>query len=245
MNRQQTRQHFNRLAQTHRPSRGLSCGFDDRYAPQTMSRNTALLEQIDAVLDRCLASYDGSLGTVVDVGCGTQFYRGLLERRFARVIGVDAAAMMLRAGNEELGAGRETLLATAEAEKLPFLDEVVDCVLGFDLLHHLDAPEMFAAEVARVLGPRGVYIGIEPNMLNPGMWLGHLLPAEERGALRFNWPWRLSRLFDGRFLCPEIRYFNLSISSGLASFARRLHPFRAAGSSPLAMRIGITARKRR
>jgi SAM-dependent methyltransferase len=68
--------------------------------------------------------------------------------------------------------------------------------------------ERALSEVRRVLRPGGRFISIEPNVLNPIVWLAHALPPEERGALRHNYPWAIRRLVRKHIGPPRSRYVN-------------------------------------
>lgn len=244
MNRLQTRRHFDTLAATRRPNRGLSCGFPERYDPAGPGRDEKLLDQLGAVIDWALTTLEGPRSAVLDAGCGTFFYRRLLAERFFRVVGADSASQMLRRGGPAEASGGSIGLLVAEAERLPFAAGSFDCVVAIDVLHHLERPSRFAAEAARVLRPQGLYLGVEPNMLNPGMLVAHLLPPEERGALRWAWPFAVDRILAPCFARRRTGYFNLSFSSGIAGIARRLQPFCAAGGSPLGLRMAVAAARR-
>jgi SAM-dependent methyltransferase len=238
MKRHETRRHYRDLVETRRANRGLSCGFTERYDPSHMRARPSLLAELGTVVDACLERHGVPRAGVLDAGCGTFFYRDLLETRFERVVGVDSSRAMLGAAT-----AREGLVA-AEIESLPFRNGSFSCVFGLDVLHHLEDPRPFLREAARVLADGGAYVGIEPNMRNPGMLLAHALPREERGALVHNWPRRLASLLAACFEPAAVRYYNLGLSAGLSDLARVLHPFRAGGSSPFALRMTLVARKR-
>ena len=70
------------------------------------------------------------------------------------------------------------------------------------------------AEAARVLKPGGRFASIEPNVLNPMVFLAHALPKAERGALRRNYPWALRRLVRRHIGKPSTRYLWHVTSSG-------------------------------
>lgn len=50
----------------------------------------------------------------------------------------------------------------ADGMRLPFGDASFDAVVALDLVHHVEAPERFFAEVARVLGDDGRLVAVEP-----------------------------------------------------------------------------------
>lgn len=54
--------------------------------------------------------------------------------------------------------------AVADAQTLPFRDESFANIVMFDVLHHVERPRRFLAEVERVLQPGGRLIVVEPDM---------------------------------------------------------------------------------
>jgi SAM-dependent methyltransferase len=69
------------------------------------------------------------------------------------------------------------------AEKLPFPDESYDIVFCGNLLHHLESPLDAVREMKRV-AKRHVVL-VEPNAVNPLMFLFGVLKKPERGTLKF------------------------------------------------------------
>jgi len=77
--------------------------------------------------------------------------------------------------------------AAADVHALPFAGESFDGIVMLDVLHHLERPDLFFAEAARVLRPGGRLAMIEPG-ITPASWLFYkLLHAEpvEMGANPF------------------------------------------------------------
>jgi ubiquinone/menaquinone biosynthesis C-methylase UbiE len=92
---------------------------------------------------------------VLDLGCGTgRLSAALAAEGIARVWGVDASAEMLAVARDKLPAG--VGLKQARAEDLPFKDGSFDRAVTWLVVHLLDRPAAFA-EVARVLGPDGLF----------------------------------------------------------------------------------------
>lgn len=52
--------------------------------------------------------------------------------------------------------------AVVDAHRLPFKKERIDCIVLFDVLHHLSAPGVFFSEAERVLRPGGRIVMMEP-----------------------------------------------------------------------------------
>ena len=100
---------------------------------------------------------------VLDLGCGT----GLFARRLVRdlaagteVIGLDVSKPMIE---EAIALSREGGVSIdyvrAEAPGLPFQDKSIGAVLHAGGLHFILDAESLLAEVARVLKPKGMYVG--------------------------------------------------------------------------------------
>jgi SAM-dependent methyltransferase len=103
-------------------------------------------------------------GPAVDVGCGPGTFTVEIARRQAPalVVGIDAARAMLRQGRREARVARQSNLAwlEADAEELPLRSGVVARVVCCGVLHLLPRPEKALREIARVLLPGGVLLGM-------------------------------------------------------------------------------------
>lgn len=95
----------------------------------------------------------------LDLGCRD----GTLTARWAagnRVVGVDIDRTALGLAREILSLGG---IQGNLNERFPFADGVFDAVVAGELLEHVFFPSLFLAEVARILGPQGRFIGSTPN----------------------------------------------------------------------------------
>jgi SAM-dependent methyltransferase len=104
------------------------------------------------------------------------------------------------------------------AEELTFADESFDLVCGVAILHHLDLERAYSA-IARVLGPGGSAIFLEPLAHNPAINLyrratPHLRTVDEHPL--FMRDIRMAEAYFGRV---EAEYFNL-FSMGAMAFSR-------------------------
>jgi SAM-dependent methyltransferase len=93
-------------------------------------------------------------------------------------------------GNFKVGFGRiirsdiqhsEGLDVVADAQTLPFDNEVFSNIVLFDVLHHLQCPLLFFAEAQRILKPGGRVIMVEPGITPVSKLLykmGHEEPVE-------------------------------------------------------------------
>ena len=102
---------------------------------------------------------------VIDLGCGTGAFFAPLRERYprSRVVGIDAAWPMLREARRRApwwraAFGRSaTLLACADAERLPLPRECAQLAISNLMLQWCDAPAVFA-EAARVLEVGGLFL---------------------------------------------------------------------------------------
>ena len=93
-------------------------------------------------------------------------------------------------GNFKIGSSRiirsdiqhsEGLDVVADAQTLPFDNEVFSNIVLFDVLHHLQCPLLFFAEAQRILKPGGMVIMVEPGITPVSKLLykmGHEEPVE-------------------------------------------------------------------
>jgi ArsR family transcriptional regulator len=92
---------------------------------------------------------------VGDLGCGTGQASAALAPFVDHVIGVDASAAMLQAAKKRLAGFDNVDLRRGDLEALPIDDAKLDAATLMLVLHHLPAPEIALAEVARVVKPGG------------------------------------------------------------------------------------------
>jgi SAM-dependent methyltransferase len=132
---------------------------------------------------------------VLDVGCG--------EGATLRNLGEPEGATGIDLFEEKITFATKALprcrFVVGSAYELPFPDGAFDHVLVRDLVHHLDEPERFVAECARVLEPSGRIDVLEPCRGNPMILAHALLVPVERGELRSTMEY-ISGLLASRFL---------------------------------------------
>jgi SAM-dependent methyltransferase len=131
---------------------------------------------------------------VLDIGCG--------EGATLRHLGEPQGATGIDLFEEKIRFAAKALprcqFVAGSAYELPFPDGAFDHLLVRDLVHHLDDPERFVAECARVLAPGGRIDVLEPSRGNPMILAHALLVPVERGELRSTIEY-ISGLLTSRF----------------------------------------------
>jgi SAM-dependent methyltransferase/uncharacterized membrane protein YbhN (UPF0104 family) len=171
------REHFDEIAQEY------GAQFRPHVWELLLARRTQRLAKV-------LPRSEGSIG--LDLGCGLGLQAQELRRLGWRVIGLEPAHELLRAGG---GPPNSSLVASGLA--LPLRSHSVDFVYTIGVLHHMigaGEQDRACAEIARVLKPGGVLVVQETNTLNPlfRFYMGYVFPV-------------LSRIDEGteRWLAPR------------------------------------------
>lgn len=143
----------------------------------------------------------------LDYGCGNGVH-SLVPLRFGaqRVIGIDLSENQLalaRKKAEAEGMGGKTEFLSMDCEKLEFPDNSFDLILDGGTFSSLDLDRALA-ELARVLKPNGLMVGIETFGHNPltnfKRWLNKLT-GRRTG-------WAASHIFQEKDLIRAKNYFN-------------------------------------
>ena len=116
--------------------------------------------------------------TMLEVGAGNGYFSAVFQDAFDLTC-LDFSENMLR--QNPLPAERKVV---GRVEALPFADAAYDVVFCGNLLHHVESPLAAVREIKRV-ARRNVVL-LEPNAINPLMFLFGLLKKEERGTLKFS-----------------------------------------------------------
>ena len=172
---------------------------------------------------------------VLDLGCGAgdsvDLFRSLDPS--TTWVGLD-----VHDSAEVLGRTRDDArFATFDGERIPFGDESFDVVYCAQVLEHVPRPEPLLADVARVLKPRGMFVGSTSQ----------LEPFHSRSTFGYS-PYGLSLLLERSGLevselRPSIDALTLIVRRGLGGprFFDRWWP----RESPLNRAIDLFARTRR
>ena len=104
----------------------------------------------DFLMDELAASVSGET-LVIDIGCGEQPFRRVIEAYRGRYLGVDVSQN-----------SRRTVSLLAGLSGLPFADGCADVILCTEVLEHVPDARVAISEMARVLRPGGRIICTTP-----------------------------------------------------------------------------------
>jgi len=104
---------------------------------------------------------------ILECGCGPGFLSKLIKNWFpnAKTYVSDYEFVLVERAQQELGDSNNNSFNAfqSDAQKLPVRSEVIDILISFHMIEHLESPEMFLQNSFRVLKPGGYLIYACPN----------------------------------------------------------------------------------
>ena len=145
-------------------------------------------KNIKIYFDQIIKNYISKDDFVLDYGCGPGIFSIKISKLCKRVNGVDISKQFvdLAKKNYKLVLKKNYTVKKNISYKIPFKDQSFDKILIVDVIHHLGQKNKCFQEINRVLKKNGTLIIYEPNILNPLIFLMHLLDKNERGLLSLN-----------------------------------------------------------
>ena len=109
---------------------------------------------------------------ILELGCGTGEYSREIAKRLgeSQIIALDISEKIIEVARKKCEKFKNIKFSVGSAYQLPFKDKSFDVVAGFYFLHHVDAAPVIK-EIRRILSPEGKVFFIEPNILNPLVFL--------------------------------------------------------------------------
>lgn len=106
---------------------------------------------------------------ILDIGAGEVLQGLLISERYnpELYVGVELIPHRLIGARTRVNNTTTLQLICGDCYHLPLASQSFDIVIGNGVLHHLPDLPQVVAQVKRVLRPGGIYIGREPNFLNP------------------------------------------------------------------------------
>ena len=160
----------------------------ERFDPRTMHGEVIESEHLARYR---WASQFAAGRRVLDAGCGVGYGTALLAQvEGADVLGIDLAEEIVEAARGDMPSG--VSLEVGDVTELPYEDGRFDLVVCFEVIEHLESPDLALDEFRRVLAPAGLLVISSPNrgVYPPGNphHLHEYVPAELEEALATRFP---------------------------------------------------------
>jgi SAM-dependent methyltransferase len=117
---------------------------------------------------------------VLEIGCGSGTFTGVLAERFPEVAAIDVSDDLLAVARQR---HPSVTFVCADAHRTGLPDASFDRIVGCSVLHHLDWARALV-EFYRLLAPGGELRFSEPNLVNPQIFV------------QKNWRWLKERMGD-------------------------------------------------
>lgn len=222
LNNKKQDKHYTRLIEERMPTRWFfSCGYYERFDPFMLDRKPFMVQVYDRIFSQFFTETAGDL---LDVGCGTGLYWPVLSRYCDHIIGIDYSAAMISEAQNLIKAKelKNVEALVQNGEDLDFPSESFNTILCIDVLHHIPDIRRAISNFHRVLKLGGRVVVVEPNTFNPLIFVAHLIPTEERRAIKRNYTPVLCRLFVPYFKTIQVLYLNFVASAESEKQIRRL-----------------------
>ncbi len=145
-----------------RQARGMDpvhVAVEEFFQPSCAPENARILRRMGPLKDRRL----------LELGCGSGAASAYFASRGATVFALDISPGMVDLASRLAATkGLKIHHMVGSAGRIPLAKASVDLVYGHGLLHHVDI-DAAAAEVARVLRPRGRAFFVDPILYNPAI----------------------------------------------------------------------------
>lgn len=150
---------------------------------------------------------------LLEAGCGPACNTPLINNYAKKVVCIDISSKMVKKAKEFINKKKLKNISVKKAsiDNLPFKNKEFDCIFGLNILHHAYS-EKAIKEMKRTLKKNGVYIGIEPNVLNPLTAVFHILRSGEGGAFKIN-HFFIKKKLKGHFKDVKIMPLNITLIS--------------------------------
>ena len=200
--------------------------FLKRYHTELLEENKFVRQRINELFQ---SLFTEKIQTLLDIGCGTGFYFSALSEYTDKLYGIDVSTLFLKDAKNIIERNKieNAYVCMSLSEALPFSDQSFDCVFLFAVLHHLQNVNKAIEETHRVLKKNGKCIVIEPNILNPAMFLFLCFKKHERGILslpKFTLEKKFKELFSNVHSKPTTFQvtFTGPVSNMILSFLEKL-----------------------
>ena len=123
-------------------------------------------EQVGRFLRPSMLKYlgmEGSLGKVLEIGCGTGYFTEALADIAGHVTAIDISDGMLYRARERMKSAKNVTIRKEDCHKTSFLHAMFDTIFVGSLFNVVDDPAQILREIRRVLKPGGSLIIVNPD----------------------------------------------------------------------------------
>lgn len=167
-------------------------------------------ENIKIYFDNIIKNFISQNDVILDYGCGSgAFTYKISHFTNNKVIGVDISEEFIKNSKKFFNDRQENLeFEKIDGIKSKFNDSQFDKILMVDVIHHLENIDIIFKELKRMLKKDGRILVYEPNLLNPLIFITHLIEKNERGLLRVGLKKRYVEICRRHEM--EIEYFSFN-----------------------------------
>jgi ubiquinone/menaquinone biosynthesis C-methylase UbiE len=161
--------------------------YDSQYGQNTPTSKFKVQRKTDLIFRN--GNIDPIEDSVLEIGCGTGAYTREISLRLQnKLTAVDISPEMMAIAKT---ANPKVKFILMDARRLRFEQETFDAVISTFLLQHVDT-KLAIPEIYRVLKPKGKFVAIVPNILNPIHYFrAKGLLGETSHSIDFHrWKWR-------------------------------------------------------
>jgi ubiquinone/menaquinone biosynthesis C-methylase UbiE len=156
--------------------------FNDRFEQNKILRNKNIKTNFDKVIKKFIADNDA----VLDYGCGTGAFTYKISKfTKKKVFGVDLSKEFIKCSKKFFkNKTNKLIFKKIDGIKTNFDTGQFDKILMVDVIHHLESIDTVFKELKRILKKDGKILVYEPNLLNPLIFVIHLIDKNENGLLK-------------------------------------------------------------
>jgi ubiquinone/menaquinone biosynthesis C-methylase UbiE len=123
-------------------------GYDELHGEEQQAKYLKALENLHL----------GGGDAVLDVGCGSGLFFQNVADKSGLVVGVDLSLELLKKANAQAKKSQNTFVVQADADHLPFADDVFDAVFSFTVLQNMPKPPKSLIEWKRIVKHGGLMV---------------------------------------------------------------------------------------
>ena len=123
-------------------------------------------EQVGRFLRPSMLKYlgmEGSLGKVLEIGCGTGYFTEALAGLASHVIAIDISDGMLYRARERMKTAKNVTIRKEDCHKTSFPHATFDTIFMGSVFNVVDKPAEILREIRRILKPGGTLIIVNPD----------------------------------------------------------------------------------